>query len=104
MREYKVETEKKVRLISDILDCACVNEILYENSDGKDGALVGILCKMACDNTIGPIISCGSKQNYETNKSDAEAIAKQFDIFTRVVDLSDVKKHTQKGVYYRKIL
>ena len=91
MRDYKVEAEKRVRFISDILDSACVSGIVYGNSGGKDSALVGILCKMACDNTVGLIMPCGSKQNYETDKSDAEIVAKQFDIFTRVVDLSDTK-------------
>ena len=91
MRDYKVETEKRVRFISGILDSACMNGIVYGNSGGKDSALVGILCKMACDNTVGLIMPCGSKQNYETDKTDAEAVAKQFDIPTRLFDLSAVK-------------
>ena len=98
MRNYKVETERRVRFISDVLDYACINGIVYGNSGGKDSALVGILCKMACDDTVGLIMPCGSKQNYESDKSDAEAVAKQFDIFIRVVDLSDAKNLLIKAV------
>lgn len=91
MRNYEIETERRIRFISDVLDNACVNGIVYGNSGGKDSALVGILCKMACDNTVGLIMPCGSKRNYESDKADAEAVAKQFAIPTRVVDLSDAK-------------
>jgi NAD+ synthase len=46
---------------------------------------------MACDNTVGLIMPCGSKRNYETDKADAENIARQFGIATRVIDLSDAR-------------
>ena len=91
MRDYKLETEKRVRFISSALELAGSSGIVYGNSGGKDSALVGILCKMACDNTVGLIMPCGSKQNYESDKTDAEAVARQFDISTRVADLSAVK-------------
>ena len=97
MRDYTVETERRVRFISDVLDYACTNGIVYGNSGGKDSALVGILCKMACDNTVGLIMPCGSKQNYESDKSDAEAVAKQFGIATRIVDLSEAKNAVMKS-------
>jgi len=90
-RDYRLETARRVKFISDVLDAACVNGIVYGNSGGKDSALVGILCKLACGDTVGLMMPCGSKQNYETDKTDAEAIAAQFDIAARVVDLSDVK-------------
>lgn len=98
MRNYEIETERRIRFISDVLDTNCVNGIVYGNSGGKDSALVGILCKMACDNTVGLIMPCGSKRNYESDKADAEAVAKQFDIPTRVVDLSDVRNSLIKAV------
>jgi NAD+ synthase len=34
---------------------------------------------------------CGSKRNYESDKNDAEAVAKQFEIATRIIDLSGAK-------------
>ena len=98
MRDYKLETERRVRFIKGVLETACVNGIVFGNSGGKDSALAGILCKMACDNTVGLIIPCGSKQNYETDKSDAETVAKQFGISSRIVDLSEVKNALAKAV------
>jgi NAD+ synthase len=65
--------------------------IVYGNSGGKDSALAGILCKMACSNTLGLILPCGAKRNYEIDKADAEAIAAKFNIATRVIDLTPVK-------------
>jgi NAD+ synthase len=46
---------------------------------------------MACEDTIGLIMPCGSKRNYESDKADAEAVAGQFGIVTRVMDLAAVK-------------
>jgi len=91
MRDYRAETERRKSFIRSVLASSCMKGLVYGNSGGKDSALVGILCKMACDNTVGLIMPCGSKQNYGTDKSDAEAVARQFDISTRVVDLSEAK-------------
>ncbi len=91
MRNYKIETEKRLTFIRGILDAARANGIVYGNSGGKDSALGGILCKMACENTVGLIMPCGSKSNYETDKTDAEKVAAQFDIRTHILDLSDIK-------------
>jgi len=41
---------------------------------------------------------CGSKRNYEIDKTDGLALAKQFDIAVRVVDLSNVKNELVKSV------
>jgi len=91
MRDYGIETKKRIEFIRDAVKSAGVDGIVYGNSGGKDSALVGILCKMACDNTVGIILPCGSKRNYEMDKTDAEKIAEQFKIATRVIDLSGVK-------------
>ena len=91
MRDYEYETEKRIEFIRDVIKTAGANGVVYGNSGGKDCALVGILCKMACDNTVGLIMPCGSKRNYETDKIDAEAIAEQFAIASRVIDLSDIR-------------
>jgi len=91
MREYKAETENRVGFIRDILDAAGLKGIVYGNSGGKDSALVGILCKLACDDTVGLILPCGSKRNYQIDKADAELVAAQFDIAARVIDLSEVR-------------
>jgi NAD+ synthase len=91
MRDYRLETQKRVEFIRGVVKSAGADGIVYGNSGGKDSALVGILCKMSCDNTVGLIMPCGSKRNYEMDKTDAEKIAGQFNIATKVIDLSGVK-------------
>ena len=91
MRDYELETKRRTRLIRDVLISARADGIVFGNSGGKDCALVGILCKMACDNTVGLIMPCGSKQNYGSDKDDAELIAEQFGIAARVIDLTETK-------------
>jgi NAD+ synthase len=41
---------------------------------------------------------CGSKQNYESDKTDAETIAALFDIAVRVIDLTPVKNELVRAV------
>lgn len=91
MRDYALETIKRVEFIREVLASSNASGIVYGNSGGKDSALVGILCKKACDNTVGIIMPCGSRRNYEEDKKDAEAVAKQFGIKQRVVDLTQVR-------------
>ncbi|MCL1857235.1 MAG: NAD(+) synthase [Kiritimatiellaeota bacterium] len=91
MRDYRQETEERVAFIREVVASARAGGIVFGNSGGKDCALVGILCKMACEDTLGLIMPCGSKRNYEADKTDAEAVAGQYAIATRVVDLSAVK-------------
>jgi len=91
MRNYELETEQRVKFIRGVVESAGAKGIVYGNSGGKDCTLVGILCKKACDDTVGIIMPCGSKRNYEIDKSDALAIAQQFGIATRLIDLSGIK-------------
>jgi NAD+ synthase len=91
VRNYEQETEKRIEFIRSAVKSAGADGIVYGNSGGKDSALVGILCKKACDNTLGIIMPCGSKRNYESDKIDAETIAAQYGIATRLVDLTPVK-------------
>ena len=90
-RNYQQETQKRVAYIRETLNTAGATGIVYGNSGGKDSALVGILCKMACANTVGLIMPCGSRRNYNEDKTDAQEVASLFDISTRIVDLSDLK-------------
>ena len=91
MRNFEVEIKDRVEFIRRVVESAGADGVVYGNSGGKDSALTGILCKMACADTVGLIMPCGTKRNYKSDKDDAETIAKQFDIAKRVIDLSAVK-------------
>ena len=92
MRDYKVEFEKRVEFIRSRLAAAHARGIVFGNSGGKDSALVGILCKAACDNTVGIIMPCASRRNYGMDRDDGMEVAAQFKIETRVVDLTPVRE------------
>ena len=87
MRDYTAEIENRVGFIRKTLEQSGARGVIYGNSGGKDCALVGILCKLACDNTVGLIMPCGSKRNYGEDADDASAVAEQYNIETRTVDL-----------------
>ena len=91
MRDYTHETEARVAFIRSVLQASGATGIVYGNSGGKDCTLVGALCKMACDDTVGIIMPCGTRRNYEGDKTDAETLANHYGIATRVLDLSDAK-------------
>lgn len=92
MRDYKQEFENRVAFIKNILADSGAKGLVYGNSGGKDSALVGILCKAACDNTLGIIMPCGSKRNYDMDTVDAMTVAERFGIETRNVDLAPLMK------------
>lgn len=91
MRDYKQEFEKRVSFIKDILKESKASGIVFGNSGGKDCALVGILCKAACENTVGIILPCSSKRNYEEDTKDALAVANKFNIKTETLDVTPIK-------------
>ena len=84
--------EKRVAFIRGVLRDSRARGIVFGNSGGKDSALVGILCKAACDNTIGVIMPCASRRNYGMDRDDGMEVAEQFKIETRVVDLTPVRE------------
>ncbi len=92
MRNYKQEFEQRVAFIRSVLRESGAAGIVYGNSGGKDSALVGILCKAACDNTVGIIMPCASKRNYDADAVDGMTVAKQFAIETRTVDLTPIRE------------
>lgn len=92
MRDYAKELLDRVSFIRGLLESNEAKGIVYGNSGGKDSALVGILCKTACANTVGLTMPCSSKRNYEEDMADALEVAKQFSIETRTVDLTAVKE------------
>ena len=92
MRDYALETEKRVAFIRERLADSGCKGIVFGNSGGKDSALVGILCKKACGNTVGVLMPCATKQNYGRDTDDALMLAAQFDIESRTVDLTAVRE------------
>ena len=98
MRDYREEFDKRVDYIRKKLAEAHADGIVFGNSGGKDSALVGILCKAACDNTVGVIMPCFSKRNYGEDAEDGRALAEQFGIETRVVDLTPVREAELKAL------
>ena len=88
---YELEIRRRVEFVREVKDFAGAKGLVFGNSGGKDSALVGILCRMACENTLGLIMPCISASNYDRDLKDAQAIARQFDMETRIIDLSDTK-------------
>ncbi len=96
MRDFALEIEKRVEFIRKVLKDAGASGIVYGNSGGKDSALTGILCKMACDNTLGLIMPCHAKRNFEMDLKDGMEVAEKFNIETKVVDLTPIRTETLK--------
>jgi len=92
MRDYKAEFEGRVAFIRELVKSSGVSGIVFGNSGGKDCALVGILCKAACENTLGVIMPCASQRNFGMDADDGRALAEQFGIETRLVDLTEVRR------------
>ena len=103
MRDYRIETEKRVVFIRNQLEEAGASGIIFGNSGGKDSALVGILCKMACADTVGLMMPCTAKCNYGDDITDALMITNLFRIEKRMVDLTktaDALKFALKGATF----
>lgn len=98
MRDYAVELEKRVAFIQDVLSKSGAKGIVFGNSGGKDSALVGILCKKACGNTVGIMMPCESKRNFGIDMDDGGEVAKQFGIENRTVDITETKQTLVKAL------
>ena len=92
MRNYANETAARLEYIRGYLRNSGARGIVYGNSGGKDSALVGILCKLACEDTVGVIMPCASKRNYGMDRDDGLEVAEKFGIETRTVDLTPVRE------------
>ncbi len=91
MRDYKKETEARVAFIRSLLEKSGAKGIVFGNSGGKDCALVGILSKMACPDTVSVMMPCASTVNFGKDLEDAKALCEKFEIENRTVDLTDTK-------------
>jgi len=92
LRDYSLEFNNRVAYLQKKMEESHTKGFIFGNSGGKDSALVGILCKAACENTVGIIMPCASKRNYGEDTDDAIALADQFGIETRVCDVTAVRE------------
>ena len=92
MRDYAKEFADRVSYIRELVEKSGVSGIVYGNSGGKDCSLVGILCKFACENTVGIMMPCASKRNFEQDMKDAKEVSEHFGIQSHVIDLTDVRQ------------
>ncbi len=98
MRDYSKEYEGRVAFIRRLVASSGVNGIVFGNSGGKDSALVGILCKAACDDTVGIIMPCASSRNFGSDMDDGNALAEQYGIETRTVDLTAAREAAAQAI------
>ncbi len=92
IRDYQKEIEKRVEFIRDLLAQGHASGIIFGNSGGKDCALVGILCKLACEDTVAVMMPCHSSRNYGEDMDDGRSVTAQFGIENRTVDLTEVRQ------------
>lgn len=90
--DIKVDVEKRVQWIKRILETTGARGVIYGNSGGKDCTLVGALCRMATPDVLGVIMPCQSSANYGSDRDDALAAGKRYDIPQVEVDLTAVKE------------
>lgn len=97
-RMWKSEYENRVLWIRSILEKSGARGIVYGNSGGKDSALTGILCKAACEDTVGLIMPCASKRNFSLDTEDGLAVAARYGIETRMIDLTPVREQEMEAL------
>jgi len=98
MRDYNRELSDRTKFIKNILSSSPASGLVFANSGGKDCVLSGILCKAACDDTVGLIMPCGTAANYGRDMEDGLKFAEQFGIETRIVDLTAAKAEIVKAL------
>ena len=87
MRDYQKETDSRVSFLRDVLKKSGATGFVFGNSGGKDSALVGVLCKMATEKTLGLVLPCMGTSNKDC--ADALAVASLFQMESRVIDLTE---------------
>ena len=71
MRDYGQELEARMAYIRARLAESGAKGIIYGNSGGKDCTLAAILCKRACEDTVGVVMPCASSRNFGEDRDDA---------------------------------
>lgn len=93
MIDCEKQIKDRVDFIKKMLTDSGAEGIIFGNSGGKDSALVGILCHMACPNTLGVIMPCASTVNYGQDRTDALELCQRFDIASMIVDLTAIREN-----------
>ena len=88
MKNYDRELQNRVAFLKRTLEESGAKGFVFGNSGGKDSALAGILCKMACDNTVGVMMPV-STRNFDEDTRDGLEVAEKFHIETRTVVLKE---------------
>lgn len=96
MRDWKVETEKRVEWIKDVLKQANAKGIVIGESGGKDCSIVSVLAKMATPNVLGVIMPCGS--NLPEDREHALLLGGKFGIKMIEVDLGETFETLKKSI------
>jgi NAD+ synthase len=91
VRDYAIETEKRAEFIRAFLKSSGAKGIVFGNSGGKDCALVGILSKIACPDTVGIFMPSSQRQKSGLDYEDAKLLSEKFEIGLRTVDIAAVK-------------
>lgn len=91
MRDFSIELSERTKYLTSMLASAGASGFVYGNSGGKDSALVGILLKRACDNTVGVALPCSTRRNFSEDLADAERIATQYSIELRTIDVTPAR-------------
>lgn len=97
-RDYEQEIKNRVKFIKEMVTVSGSSGIIFANSGGKDSALVGILCKMACENTVSLILPCGVARSYKQDREDALALSIKYNIATRGIDLAETQDVLTKAL------
>lgn len=98
MRDFEIETKKRVEFIQNMIKNAGAAGIVFGSSGGKDSTLVGILCKKACENTVGVIMPASTGSNFADDMSDALTVSELFSIENRTVDIGKTESVIYKAL------
>ena len=88
-RDWSIEVSKRVNWLRGVLESTGAEGFVFGNSGGKDAALVGVLCRMASENTIGVKMPCNTPQNFSSDRDHADLLAQEFEIIQLEANLHD---------------
>ncbi|PLS19530.1 NAD(+) synthase [Bacillus sp. M6-12] len=82
----KVEAEKRIEWIKEVLVQSGAKGIIFGSSGGKDSAVVGALVKKATPHVLAVILPCG---NIDKDEEHAWVLGKELNIETIKVDIKE---------------